>query len=138
MNKETAAVLLKAAEQAVDTAYAPYSEFKVGAAILTADGKIYTGCNIENGSYPATICAERTAAVKAVSDGHMKFAAIAVACDCDRRGNDEPVFPCGVCRQFLSEFAADDMVVIIGSTSKGILEIYGFGDIFPHAFKLDK
>lgn len=122
--------LLKIAEEAAVNAYVPYSHFKVGAALLTATGKIYTGCNVENSSYPATICAERTAAVKAVSEGHTDFTAIAIAC-----GADYPVFPCGICRQFLSEFSKD-MKIIIGSTSKDILEIYGIDELLPHAFAL--
>jgi cytidine deaminase len=122
--------LLIIAEEAAEYAYVPYSHFKVGAALLTAGGKIYTGCNVENSSYSATICAERTAAVKAVSEGHTDFAAIAIAC-----GEDKPVFPCGVCRQFLSEFSKD-MKIVIGSTSKGLLEIYGIGELLPHAFSL--
>lgn len=92
--------LMQAAEAACENAYAPYSGFKVGAALLTGDGRIYTGCNVENSSYGAAICAERTAAVKAVSEGCVRFSAIAVT---NSKGG--LTYPCGICRQFLSEFA---------------------------------
>ncbi|XP_018804931.1 PREDICTED: cytidine deaminase-like [Bactrocera latifrons] len=93
--------LIRAAIEARRMAYCPYSKFQVGAAIQTGDGSIYTGCNIENGAYPAGICAERTAACKAVSDGKRDFVACAVV------AQQESGFttPCGVCRQFLAEFA---------------------------------
>ncbi|XP_023307154.2 cytidine deaminase-like [Lucilia cuprina] len=93
--------LIMAAVEARKNAYCPYSNFAVGAAIRTADGSIYTGCNIENGAYTAGICAERTAAAKAISEGKRDFVACAVV------ASQEGVFttPCGVCRQFLAEFA---------------------------------
>ena len=90
--------LMTAAEKACGNAYAPYSKFKVGAALLTSDGRVFTGCNVENSSYGAGICAERTAAVKAVSEGAVKFSAIAIA-----NGGGGLTYPCGICRQVLFE-----------------------------------
>ena len=85
-------------------AYVPYSGFHVGAALLADNGKIYTGCNVENASYGAAICAERTAIVKAISDGAKKILAIAVSSD-----SNLPTMPCGICRQVISEFCSPDM-----------------------------
>ena len=94
--------LVDLALQARENAYAPYSNFSVGAALLCADGSVFTGCNIENASFPCGICAERTAAAKAISEGHRDFVALAVA------GASEAICtPCGLCRQFLYEFAPD-------------------------------
>ncbi|MDD7016189.1 MAG: cytidine deaminase [Firmicutes bacterium] len=86
-------------------AYAPYSGFKVGAALLTEDGRVYSGVNIENSSYGATICAERTAFVKAISEGEKQFTAIAVY------EEGEEAIPCGICRQFMYEFSPDIMFI---------------------------
>jgi cytidine deaminase len=94
----TTTELVAAAVVAAEQAYAPYSHYPVGAALLTVSGTVYTGCNVENAAYPATICAERTAVVKAVSDGEREFAALAVV---TRNGGT----PCGICRQVLAEFA---------------------------------
>lgn len=116
-----------------DTAYAPYSAYRVGAALLTADGKVYTGCNVENASYGATICAERTALVKAVSDGAREIAMVAVA------GGQATVnggfTPCGICRQTLSEFCKPDTVVLV-ATGETSFDEYRFADLFPAAFGL--
>lgn len=90
---------MKEAITAQNKAYSPYSKFKVGAAILTKDGRIFTGCNIENVSYGMTICAERTAVFKAVSEGYRDFEAIAISAS-----SDDPIYPCGACRQVLAEF----------------------------------
>ncbi len=95
--------LIEIARQYRENAYTPYSHFKVGAAVLTASGKVYGGCNIENSSYGLTICAERTAAVKAVSEGHTKFKRIVIA-----GRSDDYCYPCGACRQFLAEFAPEN------------------------------
>ncbi len=102
-------LLMKAALEARANAYAPYSGFKVGAALLCDDGSVYTGCNVENASYPCGICAERTAVSKAVSEGRRNFTAIAVA-----GSSSEKCTPCGICRQFLYEFAPD-MTVLCGN-----------------------
>ena len=123
--------LLTMANKAMQSAYSPYSCFKVGAAILTDDGSVYTGCNIENSSFGATICAERTAAVKAVSEGHTKFRKIAVT-----GSANEFTYPCGICRQFLSEFVTADCSIILEDKDKGITEI-PFTDFLPYAFTAD-
>ena len=104
--------LMRLAEDARAYSYVPYSHFAVGAALLTKDGKVYTGCNIENASYTPTICAERTAVFKAVSEGKKEFAAIAII---GGPTGEKGRFcaPCGVCRQVLSEFCAPDFPVIL-------------------------
>lgn len=99
--------LISLAKEARENAYTPYSNFKVGAALLTADGEIYTGCNIENSAYGVTNCAERTALFKAVSEGHRDFEAIVVIAD-----TQKPVTPCGSCRQVISEFGSDIEVIM--------------------------
>ena len=126
--------LLAIANEARSDSYSPYSEISVGAALLTKSGKIYKGCNIENASYSPTICAERVAFFKAVSEGETEFVAIAIAGG--KRGEpsraDFP--PCGVCRQVMSEFCAPDFKVIWGNTdnfTEKTLE-----EILPHSFDL--
>lgn len=104
--------LIHLALQAREKAYAPYSNFKVGAALLTDSGRIYTGCNIENASYGETVCAERTAVFKAVSDGERRFSKIAVVGGKDGE-KTVPCYPCGACRQVIREFCKDDFTVII-------------------------
>ncbi|HEY8345106.1 MAG TPA: cytidine deaminase [Bacillota bacterium] len=122
LTEEQIRTLLKKAEDALKHAYIPYSNYPVGAAILTESGRIYTGCNIENSSYGATICAERVAACSAVAAGDLSFRALAVVTD-----SEEPGPPCGICRQFLSEFA-DDLPIIManlkGKIRKGSLRAY--------------
>ncbi len=98
--------LADAARDAAEKAYAPYSNFLVGAAVLTEDGQVITGCNVENRVFGSSICAERTAVVKAVSQGHRRFQAIAVHC---LKGEG---WPCGICRQFISEFGTETIVIV--------------------------
>ena len=105
MTESEITTLVEKAIAASQNAYAPYSDYPVGAALQTPDGTIFTGCNVENASYPMTICAERTALVKAVSEGHRQFEALAVV---TRNGGS----PCGMCRQMLYEFAPDLRVII--------------------------
>lgn len=105
--------LFEAAQKAIERAYAPYSKFRVGAALLAKDGRVFTGVNVENSSFGATICAERTAMVKAVSEGCREFEAIAVA------SSSGMAWPCGICRQFMYEFA-DDLTVITGSDAQNL------------------
>ncbi len=112
MEKELITKLIKKATQARKRAYVPYSNFQVGAAVLTKDGKIYTGCNIENSSYGLSNCAERTAIFKAISEGEKNFSAIAIIADTDR-----PCSPCGACRQVIVEFGKD--IDVIMSNLKG-------------------
>ena len=122
--------LIKRASQARENAYVPYSKFKVGAAVLNEDGEIYVGCNIENASYGLTICAERTAIVKAVSNGKKNLKAIAIVGDVEGGG---VCMPCGTCRQVMAEFMnSSDMVIC--ANIKGEYKIYSLLDMLPYAF----
>lgn len=126
-------VLVKAAIEATKYAYVPYSNFKVGAAILAENGKIYTGCNIENASYSPTNCAERTAIFKAVSEGVTKFKKIAVVGG--PNGNLENYCPpCGVCRQVISEFADEDFELILGASENTYAVYNFFEEVLPLSF----
>lgn len=104
--------LFAAAVKAAGNSYSKYSGFSVGAALLTDDGKIFTGCNIENASYSLTVCAERTAIFKAVSEGYTGFSAIAIA-GSPTDDFSKPCFPCGACLQVMSEFCGNDMRIIL-------------------------
>ncbi|MBU5452295.1 cytidine deaminase [Pseudoflavonifractor sp. MSJ-30] len=128
-----ASKLASLAIEAMSRAYAPYSGYKVGAALLCADGAVYQGCNIENGSYGATNCAERTAFFKAVYDGHREFTAIAVCGGKD--GVISDVFPpCGICRQVMREFCADDFrVYLVGKD--GVCTERTLSQILPDSFR---
>lgn len=114
-------------------AYVPYSKFKVGAALLTKEGKVYTGCNIESASYTPTNCAERTAFFKAVSEGERDFLAIAIAGGYDDE-NADYCYPCGVCRQVMVEFCNLETFRIIIVKDKNNYKEYLLKDIFPHSF----
>lgn len=122
--------LIDMAYEAEKMAYAPYSKFSVGAALLTDNGKVYTGCNVENSSFGASICAERTAALKAVSEGSRRFKAIAIV-----SSSEEYTYPCGICRQFLSEFMKEDGRIILHDKEEGI-KVYTLGELLPEAFIL--
>lgn len=124
-NTEKWAELLQKAIEAREFAYAPYSNYKVGAALLTADGKIYKGCNIESASYSPSVCAERTAIFKAVSEGEREFVAMAIA-------TINGGAPCGVCRQVMREFAPN-IIVIVGDIS-GNYNILSLPDLLPYSF----
>lgn len=127
--------LLKIAKKARERAYAPYSDFRVGAALLCDDGEVYTGCNVENVSFSPTCCAERTAIFKAISDGKRKFSAIAIVGGKNDLDINIPCYPCGVCRQVISEFCDDDFLVI---TKNGeTVESTAFSDILPKRFKIN-
>lgn len=121
--------LIEAAKIAAKNSHSPYSKYKVGCAVLTESGEIYSGCNIENASYSAGICAERTAAAKAIASGARKLKAIAVYAD-----SDILPLPCGVCLQFLSEFASGDLAVFLSSNSGQ--KQYKFSELMPMPFKL--
>jgi len=123
--------LLEEAKVARTYAYVPYSNFAVGAALLTEDGKIYRGCNIENAAYGMANCAERTALFKAVSEGDKNFKMIAVIADSDR-----PVPPCGACRQVMAELCPPDMKVILTNLNGDILETT-VKELLPGAFKAE-
>ncbi|MBQ2270562.1 MAG: cytidine deaminase [Firmicutes bacterium] len=121
--------LYETAKDAAKNAFAPFSNFHVGAALLASDGRIFTGCNVENSSYGATICAERTALVKAVSEGSRDFIAIAVV------SQDGEAWPCGICRQVLYEFSPE-MLVITGNDEH--LDVVKLNELLPHGFRLDR
>ena len=126
------AELLTAADQARLHAHAPYSNYQVGCALLTAEGSVVTGCNVENASYGLTICAERVAIGSAVAAGKTRFSAIAIVA-----GDGPAPFPCGACRQVLSEFGSAGLPIHIASS--GRLEEYEtttLGALLPHAFSL--
>ena len=125
--------LVELAKEAMTRAYAPYSGYKVGAALLCADGTVYQGCNMENASFTPTVCAERTAFFKAVYDGHRDFTTIAVCGGKD--GVIEGKFPpCGVCRQVMREFCKDDFMVYM--VTKEGYETVTLADLLPHSFSL--
>lgn len=121
--------LINKALLAKENSYSPYSNFRVGSALLTEDNKIYTGCNIENSSYGATICAERTAIIKAVSSGEKKFKKLAIVSD-----SNDLTYPCGICLQVISEFMPDGEIVLLDK-DKNIC-IYKVSEFLPLAFKL--
>lgn len=128
--------LIRLAKDAMQHAYAPYSGFKVGAALLTADGKIYPGCNIENAAYTPSNCAERTAFFKAVYAGERDFTAIAVVGGKD--GVIEDVFPpCGVCRQVMQEFCGPDFMIYMGRADDSFVAVR-LEDFLPYGFSASK
>ena len=124
------AALIQAAIEAREEAYAPYSHFHVGAAVATAEGVIYTGCNIENASYGATACAERVALFKAVSAGAHDIEAIAIVC-----GDDRLARPCGICRQVLAEF--NPRMQVVCANAQGDFEVCSLDDLLPLSFGPD-
>ncbi len=129
----TSSELFDMAVAARENSYSPYSGFRVGAALLTADGNVYTGCNIENAAFTPTVCAERVAIFKAVSNGETEFVQIAVA-----GGSDEVadgVFPCGVCRQVMVEFCDADFIITV--KEGGEVKDYTLAEILPHSFSGD-
>jgi len=129
-----AGALIVAAMGAREKAYAPYSGFLVGAALLTDDGKIYTGCNIENAAYSPTNCAERTAFYHAVKEGERCFSAIAITgAMADVDAIPDYVFPCGVCRQVMAEFCGPDFAVI-SARSPADYKVFTLKELFPEAF----
>lgn len=134
MEKEQIQSLIRAAFAARRFAYTPYSHFQVGAALLAKNGKVYTGCNVENAGYTPTNCAERTALFKAVSEGERQFSAIAIVGSMQGTVNTLVTGPCGVCRQALYEFGGPELTVIMAKTEEdyivttlGALLPYGFG-----------
>lgn len=118
--------LLKEAYKATEKSYAPYSDFKVGAALLTKEGKVFTGCNIECASFGGTNCAERTAVFKAVSEGYQEFTAIAVV-----SAGESFTYPCGICRQVLNEFASDIDIVL---DNHGEMQVINLKEMLPYSF----
>ncbi len=129
MKSET---LLEVAAKAAEKAYSPYSEYKVGAALLCADGTVFTGCNVENSSYGMTVCAERIAVFSAITDGHRDFVALAVVAI----GEHMP-YPCGACRQVLNEFCREEFSVYIAKADAlDDYEVISLAELLPHGFHL--
>ncbi len=120
--------LIERAREAREFAYAPYSNFRVGAALVATDGRIFTGCNVENSTYGLAMCAERVAIFKAVSEGAQKISRMAIVA-----GHERPAPPCGCCRQMVWEFAEGDMKIIIADLS-GDRQEYNIEELIPHAF----
>ncbi|HZW67751.1 MAG TPA: cytidine deaminase [Pseudogracilibacillus sp.] len=124
--------LINYAIQASERAYAPYSGFKVGAALLTKDNELFLGSNIENSSYSLTCCAERVAIFKAISEGETRFKKLAVVAN-----TDKPVSPCGACRQVMSEFFDDDVRIYLANKQAESKEVK-ISDLLPNAFSIEK
>lgn len=133
MNKEKIQELIRTAIGMMDYSYAPYSHFHVGAALMTESGSIYTGCNIENASYSATNCAERTAFFKAVSEGVTKFQAICIVGGKDKVLTDYAA-PCGVCRQVMMEFCDPETFTIILATGEDNYKLFTLKELMPLGF----
>ena len=131
--------LVKKALEAQNFSYSPYSNFQVGAALLTKSGKIYTGCNIENAAYSPTNCAETTAFFKAVSEGELQFEAIAIVGSPNGAKEDEREYcaPCGVCRQVMAEFCSIKNFKVILGKSEDDYKVYTLEEILPLAFTKD-
>ena len=126
--------LIAAATEAMEHAHCPYSSFQVGAAVLTADGRVFSGCNVENASYGLTICAERVAIFTAVANGHKTFEAMAVVAS----GASLP-YPCGACRQVLVEFCGPDTAIHVSpAADPTAAQTYHLGDLLPNSFQLQK
>ena len=123
----TAAQLREAAAGAMSRAYAPYSDFRVGAALLASDGTVVVGCNVENSSFPSGVCAERGALAAAVVAGHRNFTHLAIVTDAE-----EPTSPCGMCRQALVEFAPN--LQVTSYTTSGAEARWSLADLLPHPF----
>jgi cytidine deaminase len=123
--------LILEAKKAIKSAYAPYSNFEVGAALLSRDGKVFTGANLENSSFGITVCAERVALYKALSSGEKDFIKIAIVASAEK-----PITPCGLCRQALFEFSPD--LKVICSNMKGRTQKYSLKKLLPYPFKYEK
>lgn len=126
---ENTAQLLEQAREAMTNAYAPYSDFKVGAALRATDGTVFRGANVENASLGLTVCAERAALCSAVSQGYREFDMLALACS-----KGEPCVPCGACRQFLAEFSPD--LAIVTADSDGRVLTASLAELLPKAFRM--
>ncbi len=124
--------LIKNAVKARENSYAPYSNYKVGAALLTKSGKVYLGCNVENASYTPTICAERNAFFKAISEGEREFEMIAIVGGKEGEDLSTNCTPCGVCRQVMTEFCSKDFLVILGTPEK--YKVYRLEELMPYSF----
>lgn len=125
--------LVRAALEARNNAYAPYSAYMVGAALLTENHKVYCGCNVENASYGATNCAERTAFFKAVSEGEREFKAIAIVGGIQGQAPVDYAYPCGICRQVMKEFCGDDFEIIVAKSCDDY-QTFTLEELLPHGF----
>ena len=123
--------LMKAAEAALENSYSPYSGIRIGAAVKCGSGRVYVGTNVENASYGATICAERSAITSAVSAGEKEITAIAITGDID-----DYAWPCGICRQVIKEFAAKDIKIAVSGKNRETRE-FKMDEILPHAFEFN-
>jgi cytidine deaminase len=123
--------LVAAARRARAHAHAPYSRFRVGAAVLDERGRVHVGCNVENASYGLTVCAERNAVAAAVAAGARRLVAVAIVTDADPPGT-----PCGACRQVLAEFTADDTPIVLAASRGIAVATHTLGELIPHAFRL--
>lgn len=126
--------LIRAALEAREKSYSPYSHYRVGAALLAEDGEIITGCNVENASYGAACCAERTAVFKAVSQGKRRFSAIAITGGLEGKDPEDYAYPCGICRQVLNEFAGNDCFTVIVAKSVSDYKEYSLNELLPYSF----
>lgn len=133
ISKEQMKMLAEAAMKARKNAYTPYSGYAVGAALLAGDGAIYSGCNVENASYGATNCAERTAFFKAVSEGVREFRAIAIAGGMAGQEPKDYAYPCGICRQVMKEFCSDDFQILVVKSAEDY-QIYSLDALLPYGF----
>ena len=134
LEPEIKVTMIKMALEARKNSYSPYSHFQVGACLLTKEGRLYTGCNIENAAYGPTNCAERTAFFKAVSEGERDFAGIAIVGDKEGTVVDNYAFPCGVCRQVMTEFTdTETFVILVAKSEKDYLETT-LAALLPNAF----
>lgn len=132
MNYYSTEELVSLARGAKENAYQPYSEYAVGAVLVTSDGELYTGCNIETVSFDMCSHAERTAMKSAISDGHRDFELMVISTE-----EEDGAPPCGTCRQFLAEFCGDDFPIYSDTGDYGDLDEYTLGEIFPNAFRPD-
>ena len=133
MEQETIKKMIRCALEARRFAYTPYSHFQVGAALYCRDGEIIKGCNVENASYGATNCAERTAFFKAISEGKRDFLGIAIVGGPEGKVISDYAYPCGVCRQVMQEFGSDDFKIIVAKNEEEYLT-YGLKDLLPFGF----
>lgn len=123
-------LLIDKAKEASQNSYSPFSQFPVGAAVLMSSGKIYQGCNVENSSFGMTICAERCAIFKAISEGEKQISAVAIYSP-----KKDGCYPCGACRQVMYEFQGEDEILVI-TESEGQIEVKKLGDFLPYGFKI--
>lgn len=133
ISQEQIKMLVETALQARENAHTPYSHYAVGAALLAKDGSVYCGCNIENASYGATNCAERTAFFKAVSEGQREFAAIAIAGGMAGYMPEDYAYPCGICRQVMQEFCAGDFQICVVKSAEDY-QTYRLDALLPYGF----